>query len=64
MVDDSCISLIFSFLGIWIRPHKYYIEEIRWRTHKYNIKTLEHNGYTLNMWDVSGQQSLRSYWRS
>jgi len=25
---------------------------------------LEHNGYTLNMWDVGGQKSLRSYWRN
>ncbi|XP_075147466.1 ADP ribosylation factor-like 2 isoform X1 [Haematobia irritans] len=30
----------------------------------FNIKTLEHNGYTLNMWDVGGQKSLRSYWRN
>ncbi|EDW24379.1 GL23431 [Drosophila persimilis] len=30
----------------------------------FNIKTLEHNGYTLNMWDVGGQRSLRSYWRN
>jgi ADP-ribosylation factor-like protein 2 len=30
----------------------------------FNIKTLEHKGYTLNMWDVGGQKSLRSYWRN
>ncbi|XP_055377621.1 ADP-ribosylation factor-like protein 2 [Condylostylus longicornis] len=30
----------------------------------FNIKTLEHRGYTLNMWDVGGQKSLRSYWRN
>uniref|UniRef100_U5EZE0 ADP-ribosylation factor-like protein 2 n=1 Tax=Corethrella appendiculata TaxID=1370023 RepID=U5EZE0_9DIPT len=30
----------------------------------FNIKTLEHNNYTLNMWDVGGQKSLRSYWRN
>ncbi len=30
----------------------------------FNIKTLEHNGYNLNIWDVGGQKSLRSYWRN
>lgn len=30
----------------------------------FNIKTLEHNGYMLNLWDVGGQKSLRSYWRN
>eukprot|EP00794_Sanderia_malayensis_P020262 gene20263-22247_t len=30
----------------------------------FNIKTLEHRGFKLNMWDVGGQKSLRSYWRN
>uniref|UniRef100_A0A1B6EZQ5 ADP-ribosylation factor-like protein 2 n=1 Tax=Cuerna arida TaxID=1464854 RepID=A0A1B6EZQ5_9HEMI len=30
----------------------------------FNIKTLEHKGYNLNVWDVGGQKSLRSYWRN
>jgi len=30
----------------------------------FNIKTLEHRGYKLNIWDVGGQKSLRSYWRN
>ncbi|GMH59052.1 hypothetical protein TrRE_jg261 [Triparma retinervis] len=30
----------------------------------FNIKTLEHRGYTLNCWDVGGQQTIRSYWRN
>ncbi|EGD78131.1 ADP-ribosylation factor-like protein 2 [Salpingoeca rosetta] len=30
----------------------------------FNIKSLEHNGYTLDFWDVGGQKSLRSYWRN
>eukprot|EP00053_Salpingoeca_punica_P010450 m.93941 g.93941 ORF g.93941 m.93941 type:complete len:185 (-) comp15393_c0_seq3:1865-2419(-) len=30
----------------------------------FNIKTLEHNGFQLNFWDVGGQRSLRSYWRN
>ncbi|XP_028329675.1 ADP-ribosylation factor-like protein 2 [Gouania willdenowi] len=30
----------------------------------FNIQTLEHRGYKLNIWDVGGQKSLRSYWRN
>ena len=30
----------------------------------FNIKTLEYRGYKLNIWDVGGQTSLRSYWRN
>ena len=30
----------------------------------FNIKTVEHKGYNLNIWDVGGQKSLRSYWRN
>ncbi|KAI9137865.1 ADP-ribosylation factor family-domain-containing protein [Paraphysoderma sedebokerense] len=30
----------------------------------FNIKTLEHNGYKLNIWDIGGQKSIRSYWRN
>ena len=30
----------------------------------FNIKTLEHKGFNLNIWDVGGQKSLRSYWRN
>jgi len=30
----------------------------------FNIKTLEYQGYKLNIWDVGGQKSLRSYWRN
>ncbi|VDN60538.1 unnamed protein product [Dracunculus medinensis] len=30
----------------------------------FNIKTLEYKYYKLNMWDVGGQKSLRSYWRN
>ncbi|XP_050037134.1 ADP-ribosylation factor-like protein 2 [Dermacentor andersoni] len=30
----------------------------------FNIKTLEHRGFRLNMWDVGGQKSLRGYWRN
>lgn len=30
----------------------------------FNIKTIEHKNYNLNMWDVGGQKSLRSYWKN
>lgn len=30
----------------------------------FNIKTIEHREYKLNIWDVGGQKSLRSYWRN
>lgn len=30
----------------------------------FNIKTVEHNDYNLNIWDVGGQKSLRSYWKN
>ncbi|RKP25194.1 ADP ribosylation factor [Syncephalis pseudoplumigaleata] len=30
----------------------------------FNIKTFEHQSYKLNVWDVGGQTSLRSYWRN
>merc|ERR1711862_1041376 len=30
----------------------------------FNIKTLDHRGLKLNVWDVGGQKSLRSYWRN
>ncbi|PWN52694.1 ARF/SAR superfamily [Violaceomyces palustris] len=30
----------------------------------FDIKTFVHKGYTLNVWDVGGQRSLRPYWRN
>jgi len=30
----------------------------------FNIKTFVHRKYTLNIWDVGGQRSLRPYWRN
>ncbi|KAI9224424.1 ADP-ribosylation factor-like 2-like protein [Blastocladiella britannica] len=30
----------------------------------FNIKTLDHNGFKLNVWDIGGQKSIRSYWRN
>lgn len=30
----------------------------------FNIKTFEIDGYTLNIFDVGGQKTLRSYWRN
>ncbi|KAK9320494.1 ADP-ribosylation factor family-domain-containing protein [Lipomyces orientalis] len=30
----------------------------------FNIKTVEWDGYKLNIWDVGGQSSLRPFWRN
>ncbi|KAG5351998.1 ADP-ribosylation factor-like protein 2 [Termitomyces sp. T112] len=30
----------------------------------FNIKTFTHGKYTLNIWDVGGQRTLRPYWRN
>ncbi|KIY96503.1 ADP-ribosylation factor-like protein 2 [Monoraphidium neglectum] len=30
----------------------------------FNIKTMDFNGYKLNIWDVGGQRTLRPYWRN
>lgn len=30
----------------------------------FNIKTIEHEGFRLNIWDVGGQKSIRSFWRN
>eukprot|EP01064_Diplonema_japonicum_P002294 TRINITY_DN11464_c0_g1_i1.p2 TRINITY_DN11464_c0_g1~~TRINITY_DN11464_c0_g1_i1.p2 ORF type:complete len:185 (+),score=69.76 TRINITY_DN11464_c0_g1_i1:787-1341(+) len=30
----------------------------------FNIQSLQYKEYTLNIWDVGGQQTLRSYWRN
>ena len=30
----------------------------------FNIQTLEHGGFKLNVWDVGGQKTIRSYWRN
>ncbi|RKP19205.1 ADP ribosylation factor, partial [Rozella allomycis CSF55] len=30
----------------------------------FNIKTMEHLNYKLNIWDVGGQKSIRAYWRN
>eukprot|EP00601_Ochromonadales_sp_CCMP2298_P002927 CAMPEP_0173180220 /NCGR_PEP_ID=MMETSP1141-20130122/6580_1 /TAXON_ID=483371 /ORGANISM="non described non described, Strain CCMP2298" /LENGTH=186 /DNA_ID=CAMNT_0014103017 /DNA_START=52 /DNA_END=612 /DNA_ORIENTATION=+ len=30
----------------------------------FNIKTLEYKSFNLNLWDVGGQKSIRTYWRN
>ncbi|KAH0917127.1 hypothetical protein HID58_024787 [Brassica napus] len=30
----------------------------------FNIKTIIYQKYTLNIWDVGGQKTIRSYWRN
>ena len=33
-------------------------------TQGFNIKSLVHDGFKLNVWDVGGQKTIRSYWRN
>lgn len=28
----------------------------------FNIKSLMHDGFKLNVWDIGGQKSIRPYW--
>ena len=30
----------------------------------FNIKTIFHRNYSLNIWDVGGQRTIRAYWRN
>jgi ADP-ribosylation factor-like protein 2 len=30
----------------------------------FNIKTLEYESFKLNVWDIGGQKTIRSYWRN
>ena len=29
----------------------------------FNIKSLVHNDFKLNVWDIGGQKAIRPYWR-
>ena len=31
---------------------------------RFNIKSLAHGGFKLNVWDIGGQKSVRPYWRN
>jgi len=33
-------------------------------TQGFNIKSLLHDGFKLNVWDIGGQKSIRPYWRN
>eukprot|EP01035_Chromulina_nebulosa_P067428 gene67428-92367_t len=33
-------------------------------TQGFNIKTLVHDNFKLNVWDVGGQKSIRPYWKN
>eukprot|EP01065_Artemidia_motanka_P042223 TRINITY_DN561_c0_g1_i2.p2 TRINITY_DN561_c0_g1~~TRINITY_DN561_c0_g1_i2.p2 ORF type:complete len:179 (+),score=81.80 TRINITY_DN561_c0_g1_i2:72-608(+) len=33
-------------------------------TQGFNIKSLQHDGVKLNMWDIGGQKAIRTYWRN
>uniref|UniRef100_A0A0A9CX16 ADP-ribosylation factor-like protein 2 n=1 Tax=Arundo donax TaxID=35708 RepID=A0A0A9CX16_ARUDO len=30
----------------------------------FNIKTIKYHKYSLNIWDIGGQKTIRSYWRN
>lgn len=30
----------------------------------FNIKSLEYESFKLNVWDIGGQKTIRSYWRN
>lgn len=33
-------------------------------TQGFNVKSLVHDGFKLNVWDIGGQKSIRPYWRN
>ena len=33
-------------------------------TQGFNIKTLVHDGFRLNVWDIGGQKTIRTYWNN
>ncbi|GAQ89712.1 GTP-binding ADP-ribosylation factor-like protein ARL2 [Klebsormidium nitens] len=33
-------------------------------TQGFNIKSLMHDGFKLNVWDIGGQKAIRSYWKN
>lgn len=33
-------------------------------TQGFNIKSLVHDGFKLNVWDIGGQRTIRPYWRN
>jgi ADP-ribosylation factor-like protein 3 len=33
-------------------------------TQGFNIKSLLHDGFKLNVWDIGGQKAIRPYWRN
>ena len=33
-------------------------------TQGFNIKSLSHDGFKLNVWDIGGQKAIRPYWKN
>jgi ADP-ribosylation factor-like protein 3 len=33
-------------------------------TQGFNIKSIVHDGFKLNVWDIGGQKTIRPYWRN
>ena len=59
-------TLLFIFTGKTTIVKKFNNEDITTisPTLGFNIQSLQYKEYTLNIWDVGGQQTLRSYWRN
>jgi GTPase SAR1 family protein len=52
------LSLILSLKNYSITVSKFDIHD------HLNYNSLEYKDYTLNLWDVGGQKSIRTYWRN
>ena len=33
-------------------------------TQGFNIKSVQHSGFKLNVWDIGGQKHIRPYWKN
>lgn len=66
IIKPHCLSLSCHFSGKTTVMKQVCGEDVHEisPTVGFNIKSLEHNGFTLNLWDVGGQKSIRTYWRN
>jgi ADP-ribosylation factor-like protein 3 len=39
------------------------IQEVK-PTQGFNVKTVDSQGFKMNLWDIGGQQAIRPYWRN
>ena len=57
---DDGLTLSLSLL----RTHTQYEYTNESYTKGFNIKSLNHDGFKLNVWDIGGQKAIRPYWRN